>query len=86
MGRAKTIIAGSYAALLVVIAALGVVVWRQRRRARCIPIPEVPEGVRKQIFGVAARAADAADEVTSLASRATAGAKSVAEKATKILR
>jgi hypothetical protein len=58
--------AASFAALLAVIAGLGVALRKERAR-RCLTVPEVPKGVRQK--------------VSELVSRATSTAESVAEKA-----
>jgi hypothetical protein len=85
--RAKTIawIAGSYLVLLIAIFTLGMVVYRQRRRTPCLPLPEVPSGVRQQVADIASRATDVSSEVGAFAARAAAEAKTIAERAAKIL-
>jgi hypothetical protein len=58
--------AASYAALLVVIAGLSVALQRERAR-RCIPIPEVPKGVRRKVSALVSRATDTAESVAEKA-------------------
>jgi hypothetical protein len=86
MGRVRTIIAGSYAALLLAIVTLGLVVLKQRREAKRFHLPEIPQGMRRQIADVASWAAGAAGDVSSFATHTATEAKSTAKKATKALR
>ena len=86
MGRVRTIIAGSYAALVLAIVTLGLVVLKQRREAKRFHLPEIPQGMRRQIADVASWAAGAAGGVNSFATHTATEAKSTAKRATKVLR
>ena len=86
MGRVRTIIAGSYAALVLAVVTLGLVVWKQRRQAKRFHLPHIPKGLRKQAADVASMATGAAADVTSLAAHTATGAKSMTKKARKALR
>jgi hypothetical protein len=85
MKRMCLIMAAPFLALLAVIAGLSIALRKERQR-KCIPIPEVPQQVRRKMADLAALATDTAAEIDSLATRGIKGARSVADRAVHVLR
>lgn len=84
MKRMLIYIAASYAALLGVIAALSVALHRER--SRCLPMPQVPDQVRRKMADLAEMAADTAADIESYAANRLEDARAVAERAAHAIR
>ncbi len=85
MKRMWILMAAPFVALLAVIAGLSIALRKERQRKR-IPIPEVPQQVRRKMADLASLASDTATEIDSLATRGIKGARSMADRAAHVLR